>query len=177
METQTRVARQLEYERDRANDDSDFAKAQLNTVMMQYQDLLSACTEVERNRDKAISEAHMLKEELNRYDSDLHNALEIELGEGEGEEGEGSNREKILLQQIRLLREEKEHLQHTYQQTLEQYKHQLTKSNMDRRHTVASLDAMRALTQRRLESAETENCELRSELRASVKSLLNSKTS
>ena len=46
-----------------------------------------------------------------RYDSDLHNALEIELGEGEGEEGEGSNREKILLQQIRLLREEKEHLQ------------------------------------------------------------------
>ena len=41
-------------------------QAQLNTVMMQYQDLLSACTEVERLRDKAISEAHMLKEELNR---------------------------------------------------------------------------------------------------------------
>ena len=45
-------------------------------------------------------------------------------------------------------------IQHTYQQTLEQYKHQLTKSNMDRRHTVASLDAMRALLQRRLESAQ-----------------------
>ena len=26
LDTQTRVARQLEYERDRANDDSDFAK-------------------------------------------------------------------------------------------------------------------------------------------------------
>ena len=29
LEIQTRVARQLEYERDRANDDSDFAKVEI----------------------------------------------------------------------------------------------------------------------------------------------------
>ena len=42
----------------------------------------------------------------------------------------------------------------TYQQSLEQYKRQLNKVNLERRNATASADAMRALLQRKLESAQ-----------------------
>lgn len=51
---------------------------------------------------------------LCRYDKELHSAIESELGENEECSTE---KEKVLLQQIRLLREEKEHLQVFYHVT------------------------------------------------------------
>ena len=48
---------------------------------------------------------------FDRYDQELHNSIELELG-GQGECG--SEKDKVLLQQIRLLREEREQLQVLY---------------------------------------------------------------
>lgn len=66
LNTQMRVSRQLEFERDKANDDYDLTKAQLQTVILQNQDLVNACAEVARQRDRAIAEKEVLREELNR---------------------------------------------------------------------------------------------------------------
>ena len=44
--------------------------------------------------------------------------------------------------------------QRACQQTLEQYKRQLNKANVDRRHAMASADAMRSLLQKRLDAAQ-----------------------
>lgn len=66
LNTQIRVSRQLEFERDKANDECDLTKAQLQTVILQNQDLVNACAEVARQRDRAIAEKEVLREELNR---------------------------------------------------------------------------------------------------------------
>lgn len=42
-----------------------------------------------------------------RYDSELHSGVELE---GEG----GGKRERVLLQQVKLLKEDREHLQVSY---------------------------------------------------------------
>ena len=67
LETQTRVSESLERERDRAYDDYQLAQAQLHTIIRQYQDLASTCSEVARERDKAKAEVQLLREDLHRY--------------------------------------------------------------------------------------------------------------
>ena len=44
-------------------------QARLHTVMQQYQELASTCSEVARERDKARAEVQLLREELHRYAS------------------------------------------------------------------------------------------------------------
>ncbi|XP_011405674.2 PREDICTED: non-neuronal cytoplasmic intermediate filament protein-like [Amphimedon queenslandica] len=163
LNTQMRVSRQLEFERDKANDECDLTKAQLQTVILQNQDLINACAEVARQRDRAIAEKEVLREELNRYDNELECIVDFE-GDNEAP---SSTREKLLLQQIKMLREQREQLQTTYHQTIEQYKKQVSKLTLDKRNAAASADGMRALLQRRLEGSQTENTELRAELRTS----------
>ena len=41
-------------------------QARLHTLMQQYQDLASTCSEVARERDKAQAEVQLLREELHR---------------------------------------------------------------------------------------------------------------
>lgn len=43
------------------------AQAQLHTLIRQYQDLASTCSEVARERDKAKAEVQLLREDLHRY--------------------------------------------------------------------------------------------------------------
>ena len=43
------------------------AQAQLHTLIRQYQDLSSTCSEVARERDKAKAEVQLLREDLHRY--------------------------------------------------------------------------------------------------------------
>ena len=66
LETQTRVSESLEHERDKAYDDYQMAQAQLHTLIRQYQDLASTCSEVARERDKAKAEVQLLREDLHR---------------------------------------------------------------------------------------------------------------
>lgn len=47
-------------------------QAQLHTLMHQYQQLASTCSEVSREREKARAEAALLREELHRYTDYLH---------------------------------------------------------------------------------------------------------
>ena len=67
LDTQTRVSESLEHERDKAYDDYQMAQAQLHTLIRQYQDLSSTCSEVARERDKAKAEVQLLREDLHRY--------------------------------------------------------------------------------------------------------------
>ena len=75
LETQTRVSESLEHERDRAYDDYQLAQAQLHTLIRNYQDLASTCSEVARERDKAKAEVQLLREDLHRYT--LHTLVQL----------------------------------------------------------------------------------------------------
>jgi hypothetical protein len=165
LNTQIVVSRQLEHERDKAYDDYEYTKSQLQTVILQHQDLLNSCAELARQRDQALSEAKILRQELNKYDTDLSGVIELDNAES-SDDTKDNGREKVLIQQIKLLREQREQLQLNFHQTSDEYKRHLQKVLLEKKKVAISADAMRALLQRKLESSQAENMELRMELRA-----------
>ena len=64
LETQVRVCQQLEGERDRSNDEYEFAMARLHTVLKQQQQLMHAAGEMGRERDRALAEVDILRQQL-----------------------------------------------------------------------------------------------------------------
>ena len=64
LETQARVCQQLEGERDRSNDEYEFAMARLHTVLKQQQQLMHAAGEMGRERDRALVEVDILRQQL-----------------------------------------------------------------------------------------------------------------
>ena len=64
LETQVRVAEQLEEERDHANDEYEFALARLHAVQKQHQKLVHAAGEMGRERDRAVAELDILKQQV-----------------------------------------------------------------------------------------------------------------
>ena len=64
LETQVRVCEQLEAERDRSNDEYEFALAHLNTVLKQHQELVHAAGDMGRERDRALTEVDILRQQL-----------------------------------------------------------------------------------------------------------------
>ena len=64
LETQARVCEQLEAERDRSNDEYEFALARLHTVLKQHQQLVDAAGEMGRERDRALAEVDILRQQL-----------------------------------------------------------------------------------------------------------------
>lgn len=173
LETQTRVCETLEQERDRANDDYDFAQAQLHTLMSQYQDLAESCSEVARERDKARREVQMLREELHRYEpepeANTREAKKSNESLQSQEEGsaEAPPNDTPLPQQLKEMKEERDTLQSMYEQAIhraEQYQKQLYRAEEDRRQALATSEALTALWQKKFEKAQSENYELRQEL-------------
>ena len=64
LETQVRICEQLEGERDRSNDEYEFAMARLHTVLRQHQQLVHASGEMGRERDRALAEVDILRQQL-----------------------------------------------------------------------------------------------------------------
>lgn len=64
LETQVRICEQLEGERDRSNDEYEFAMARLHTVLKQHQLLVHASGEMGRERDRALAEVDILRQQL-----------------------------------------------------------------------------------------------------------------
>ena len=64
LETQVRVAEQLEEERDHANDEYEFALARLHAVQKQHQKLVHAAGEMGRERDRAVAELDILRQQV-----------------------------------------------------------------------------------------------------------------
>lgn len=64
LQTQIRVAEQLEEERDHANDEYEFALARLHTVQRHHQKLSHAASEMGRERDRAVAELDILRQQM-----------------------------------------------------------------------------------------------------------------
>ncbi|XP_064382376.1 uncharacterized protein LOC135331221 [Halichondria panicea] len=191
LETQTRVAVSFEHERDKAYDDYELAQAQTSTLMKQYQELASSCSEVARERDKFKAEVGILREELHRYDpedslSSARNSLRkadslvggshgslASLGGGAGgAEGDDAGSlimsdPSMLLAHVKEMKQERDKANSKYEQAMkraEQYQKQLYRAEEDRRQALATSEALTALWQKKFEKAQNENYDLRQEL-------------
>ncbi|KAL5505117.1 hypothetical protein EMCRGX_G006498 [Ephydatia muelleri] len=165
LETQTRVCKTLEAERERAFDNCQEMQAQLRTLMQQYHELAAACAEVAREKEKATAEANLLRAELHRGSRKDDSSRSLN-GSVEDSISELPASEHPLYKQLKELNEEKDTLQMMYEQAIkgaEQYQKQLHRADEERRHALATSEALAALWQKKFENAQNENRALQNE--------------